>query len=375
MKYSIRPILLALILGGISTYLALQSLLVEFLLEIVLSEGVDSFVIQLLDLFSVNVEESIPTWFATLLLFLGAVFLVSVWGVKRRKGDAWRYYWLGLALLFLYLSVDEGAGIHEISADPLQTFFQTGGYLAFGWQILYLPLTLIFAICYIPFLSHLPRRSAMLFVLSGGIYVGGAVFIEGISANRWYLDGGVSFAYLSIATLEEWMEMMGATLFIYTLSDYIVEQRYVIAVDFLPDPPLVSHRLADRISWPRLGLVVTVLLLMNVGLFFLVSGVGQTALAVDRLPYHERLIAMYPEHQIILLQYGGEIDAKRAESFVHLFDDVLVIYHQTQNSSVVFASSNLPFTQEDVINLLPADELNEFSLLTQSDLIAKIDLD
>ena len=54
-------------------------------------------------------------------------------------------------------------------------------------------LALIFTLLYLRFLFHLPPRIRNLFILAGVCYVGGAVIVEAISANRYSLDGGVPY--------------------------------------------------------------------------------------------------------------------------------------------------------------------------------------
>ena len=177
-EYNLNPRKLSLFLGIVSIYLAVQSLFGEYVLENVLRGGTDGFLVSLIDLFSVNAEETIPTWYSTILLFLSAVLLTFIATVKQKNQKLFRHHWTGLALIFLYLSMDEGAVIHEIIADPLQAKFNTTGYLAFGWQIVFVPLVVVFALFYLRFLFHLPPRIRNLFIIAGSLYVGGAVFVE-----------------------------------------------------------------------------------------------------------------------------------------------------------------------------------------------------
>jgi hypothetical protein len=60
------------------------------------------------------------------------------------------------------------------------------------------------------------------------------VVVEAISANRYYLDNGVSFPYLAIATVEEFCEMLGVVLFIYALLSYMAALEYRAVLRFMP---------------------------------------------------------------------------------------------------------------------------------------------
>src|SRR5262245_49102953 len=134
-KYFINPPKIAALLGGISIYLAGQSLLNEYLIQDVLSPDTHTTAILVLDLFSANAESTIPTWFSVLLIFMAAVLLGIIAKGKWELGDRFKYDWMALSIIFIYLSMDEGAAIHEIIVDPLQAIFHPTGYLAFGWQV------------------------------------------------------------------------------------------------------------------------------------------------------------------------------------------------------------------------------------------------
>ena len=69
---TLNPGKIARWLGLMALYLACQSLLTEYLLERVLPPSSDGLLISFLDLFSVNAEETIPTWYATVQLFVSA---------------------------------------------------------------------------------------------------------------------------------------------------------------------------------------------------------------------------------------------------------------------------------------------------------------
>jgi spermidine synthase len=225
LNLSIKPRTVGLSLAIISIILVILSLITEYLVEVVYL-GSEAYWLKILDLFSVNLEESIPTWFATILLFMASGLLLLITLSKWRGKDKLRWQWLGLSLVFLYLSIDEGAVIHEILSEPLNAAFATTGYLYFGWQIVALPLVLIFALLYLSFLFQLPPRTRYGIIFAGLLYVAGAIFVEGLSADELYRSTSehYGYLYLSIATLEEAMEMLGIVGFITVLLDYIVQQ-------------------------------------------------------------------------------------------------------------------------------------------------------
>ena len=77
------------------------------------------------------------------------------------------------------------------------------------------------ATAYLPFLWALPARTRWLFILSGAIYIGGAVGVEW--ATIWYEENDQlnTLAYNLWNAVEESMEMTGVILFIYALLGHI----------------------------------------------------------------------------------------------------------------------------------------------------------
>lgn len=218
MSFTLSPRRSASFLAFIALCLSALSLFGEYITTLALPPETDTFIVLLIDLWSVNAEQTIPTWYAVMLLFLSSCLLGVITMHAWRTDRAYRWHWLGLTAIFLYLSIDEGAVIHEIFSDPLQMLFDTSGFLAFGWLILAVPLVIVFVLAYIRFLFHLCAEIRYLFVVAGAIYIGGAVVVEAISANVYDLNNdAISFPYLAIATVEETAEMLGVTVFIYAL--------------------------------------------------------------------------------------------------------------------------------------------------------------
>jgi len=216
---------IALSLGLIAVLLALQGIYCEHLLFHVLGRDADTTVTRLLDLFSINAQESVPTWYSTILFFLVASLLAWIALSTRARNEPHSLYWTGLALAFLYVSMDKGTAIHESASDLLQSIYRVSGLFQFVWLILGLALVIVVGILYGRFWWGLPGRARVLFAIAAAVYVGGAVGIEALSTRQYYLDGGKSFRYLVISSVEETFEMLGAVAFIYALLDYLHQRE------------------------------------------------------------------------------------------------------------------------------------------------------
>lgn len=173
--------------------------------------------------FSLSSERSPPAFFSFLLLLTCAVWLGLAAIHERQLGSRWWRHWAFLAIMFVLMSYDDAAQIHERWIQPVRELLGVDGFFYYAWVIPGIILVAIIFVVYLPFLYHLPRVFAALFLLSGAIFVGGAIGIEMIGGK--YIDEhGRDFTYHMIATAEESCEMLGLWLFIYSLMKYLTRQ-------------------------------------------------------------------------------------------------------------------------------------------------------
>jgi hypothetical protein len=173
----------------------------------------------LVDTFNVNVENNVPTFFSAFLLFTCAVTLAVV---ARMPGNSAsdRRHWTGLAVIFLFLALDEDASIHELFINPLKYFLPAEGVLHFAWIVPYGVLALVIGLVYLRFVLRLAEPTRSLTVASGFVYLTGAFVFEMIGG--WYVSEvsrWQDFPYMTIVAGEEFLEMCGAILFLYALLD------------------------------------------------------------------------------------------------------------------------------------------------------------
>lgn len=88
------------------------------------------------------------------------------------------------------------------------------------WYLVYIPVVVVVAAAYVPFLRALPRRTAGLFVAAGALFIGGAIGVELYEA--FLIGGGASQVTVLLSrAVEETAEMSGVVLFIYALLDHL----------------------------------------------------------------------------------------------------------------------------------------------------------
>ena len=173
--------------------------------------------IRLVDL---DAEINIPTFFSAVTLLIASLLLFYIAQVNRAVRKDY-LAWLVLALTFLYLSLDEAAMIHEMLIGIFKRSPTNPGLFYNTWVIPYGIALIIGGVLYIPFLIRLPRRSLILFVVSGIIYVSGAMGVEMFEGKYESVFGTKNLIYDIYCAVEETMEMFGVALFIYALLDYI----------------------------------------------------------------------------------------------------------------------------------------------------------
>lgn len=151
----------------------------------------------LLQLFDLDEEYNLPTWFSSFLL-LNNAFVLFV--IAQADTSKYQLHWRIFAAGFLLLSIDEVAGMHE----SLNTAIEI------NWAIPGGIVALLTGVAFIPFLMALPRRRAALYIVSGLVFVAGAVVIELLSED---MDSD-SLPYMLAVAVEEGCEMLGAWLFL-----------------------------------------------------------------------------------------------------------------------------------------------------------------
>ena len=180
-------------------------------------------------LFRLDEEINIPTLYSSLALAFSSILLGIISYMKKVANSQDVNYWKILSLIFLYLAVDEMCSIHEM-LSTIRPLLNAGGLFYFTWVIPGLIFVVIFVALFWRFIQSLPRKTRNLFLISGAIYVGGAIGIEMIGGYHSEAYGEDTPLYSLITTIEESMEMLGIVLFIYALLSYITS--YLKTVNF-----------------------------------------------------------------------------------------------------------------------------------------------
>ncbi len=177
-----------------------------------------------LGLFDLNKEWNIPSFYSSVTILLCGGLLAVIATARKRQEKRDYLYWAGLAVVFIFLSLDEAALLHERLIIPLRTALNTSGVLYFAWVIPYGIFVIIIILIYLRFLFSLAGRIRYLIVLAGILYVAGVLGVEFISGYWFELYGEKNVTYALITMCEESLEMVGILVFIYALMSYITSK-------------------------------------------------------------------------------------------------------------------------------------------------------
>jgi len=172
------------------------------------------------ELMNLDGEDTVPTWFSTVQLsVIGLIFLHFAMNVPALR--EYRRCFLLFFVGFVFLSVDENISIHERityrlhDIDWLPRFQGNHGV----WIAVYLVIAAIFILVNLkPMLDLLKQypRNVRMFAAGSAVFVTGAVFME-IIGYMIVGDGTPGLTYHLEVTLEEFLEMAGASIMMYSI--------------------------------------------------------------------------------------------------------------------------------------------------------------
>lgn len=194
-------------------------------------------------IFNVAREESLPTWFSSTQALVVGIVVLCIFLVQRQRGQSRLRLlcWAGLALLFIFIAMDDAAVIHERVGSALGTEFRNNlaekppgirhllDLPTYSWQIFIAPLYAAAGVFMLLFLwKHVSPFGLGKFLLLGLALLAFAVsidWVEGIDgleeevARDWGVRPYTVSHYSRV--IEETIEMMGITTLLYVFLSYL----------------------------------------------------------------------------------------------------------------------------------------------------------
>lgn len=188
-------------------------------ISVVIYNEKHGFFFELANRFDMNDETSVPQWF-THILFLAIAVLAGL-AARMSKDKHERRIWTVVAVFGLILSIDDVATLHEFALQSIHnTFFldMAPSMLRNAWLII-LPFVMVL-VGWLAFSMwrKLPKSTTLLFVLSGFIYLVGAVGVDTLAntiPNRDFFNQGL------LAAIEGVLQMIGSSLAVYVVFEYL----------------------------------------------------------------------------------------------------------------------------------------------------------
>jgi hypothetical protein len=177
----------------------------------------------LVGLFDLDYERNIPALFSVCLLGAAFLLLATITVLEKRRSAKDLLAWRILTLGFFVMSVDESWSFHEKLNLPVRAMLGhgDGGLLHYAWVLPGLMLVVGLGVAFWQFLARLAPATRVAFILSGGIYLTGAIGMEAVGGVHGALYGETNLPHALLAAAEESLEMAGSILFIRALLVYL----------------------------------------------------------------------------------------------------------------------------------------------------------
>jgi len=185
-------------------------------------------------MFDLNEEGNIPTFFSAVILLLCSGLFYLIWVFKKQRNDSFSRHWGILAIVLMYLSIDEASAIHELVSMDIKRFMDTG-WLYYPWVVPGAIVVVFFAAAFARFTLNLPQKTKWLLITAAVVYFGGAIGIEFISGRYHAIYGDISPTYHLLVMLEEGLEITGVLILMFALLDYMRSHGYDLRLSFGPD--------------------------------------------------------------------------------------------------------------------------------------------
>lgn len=171
-------------------------------------------------LFNFDTEQSIPSLFSFLILLFSALLLFQIYKASFHNSQLLKR-WRVLSFIFLFLSFDEILSFHEGLNNFLNKIINET-YHNWLWSIPYGLLVFVIFIYFIPMIKIIPKQINFLLFTSASLFLFGAVGLEiFVNLNDIIVGDVFDKTYILFYSMEETLEMIGISLFIYTLLRYI----------------------------------------------------------------------------------------------------------------------------------------------------------
>jgi hypothetical protein len=150
-------------------------------------------------------------------------------------------HWAALSAGFLFMAFDETVSLHERLIEPVRLLLgeENLGIWYFAWVVPAILLVLAIALVFLRFFVSLPPKVRRWFLIAAALYLGAAVGFELLEGRHVEIYGKENITYMTLATIEEGLEMAGVIIFIKILLEYIGDTCRALHIRF---DRLIRHK-------------------------------------------------------------------------------------------------------------------------------------
>lgn len=194
----------------------------------------------LVQLFNVDQERNIPTFFTVVVALSNALLLLLIGMNSDSNGSRESRYWYALAIGFFFIAYDEGFQVHEKLTAPVRDVLGGTdlGVFYFGWVVPGIALVGVLWVFFARFLLLLTPVTRHRMLAAAAVYLSGCLgmeMLDGAYAEMY----GQNLTYSFLVTIEEGMEMAGLVMLVRTLLEHFAYQRVNLAF-------IANYRLQPR---------------------------------------------------------------------------------------------------------------------------------
>ena len=193
-------------------------------------------------LFNITREDGLASWFAvtqTVFVAISAWIMFAI--IRLNQTTKWRAIgWLVVALFFSYMAVDDGAMIHERLGSAFKQSSGLGGFPSYAWQLILAPVFVIMGVFLFFFLwrelDRIRDRFTLLLALGCFALAVAMDFVEGMKYVHQDLAGILGISKNTVRhfskSVEEFIEMLGMTLFLLLFLNQVTRQVDDLSIQF-----------------------------------------------------------------------------------------------------------------------------------------------
>ncbi len=178
--------------------------------------------------FDITKEMNLPTLFSSCQLIAAGLLCFVIGLAERLRGGKFSF-WFFLFAAFVWVGIDETIMIHEYISDHLHERFETSGAFRFAWVIPYGAALIVILAVGARFFFRLPAVTKKQVARAAIVFVSGGIGMEMLQ-SAWYDSHGFDAVYNVMNGLEEILEMVGVSLFVYAFLDHLDREHSGLAL-------------------------------------------------------------------------------------------------------------------------------------------------